>query len=59
MSKAAPAFPRSADLWFVINGALEECIKHLNSNNIVILQGPIARTSALGAIKSGYIRDPS
>ena len=55
--KAFAPLPGSADLCFVIDGALEEFIKHLNENNIEILQGPIARTGALGAINSVYIRD--
>ena len=56
--KAAAPLPGSADLCFVIDGPLDEFIKHLNDNNIAILQGPIARTGALGAINSVYIRDP-
>jgi len=56
--KAASPLPGSADLCFVIDDALEEFIKHLNDNNIEILQGPIVRTGALGAINSVYIRDP-
>ena len=42
----------------MIDGALEEFIGHLNGNKIEILQGPLARTGAFGAIKSVYIRDP-
>ena len=59
MSKAASPLPRSADLCFVIDGPLEEFIKHPNDAKIEILRGPIARTGALGAINSVYIRDPS
>ena len=56
--KAASPLPGSADLCFVIDDALEEFIKYLNDNNFEILQGPVARTGALGAINSVYIRDP-
>jgi len=56
--KAFAPLPGSADLCFVIDGALEEFIGHLHDNNIEILQGPLARTGALGAINSVYIRDP-
>lgn len=56
--KAASPLPGSADLCFIIDGPLDELIKQLNDNNIVILQGPIARTGALGEINSVYIRDP-
>ena len=58
MPKPASPLPRSADLCFVIDGLLEEFIGHLNDNNIEILQGPVARTGALGAINSLYIRVP-
>ena len=57
-TKAASPLPCSAVLCFIIVGPLEEFIKHLNDNNIEILQGPVARTGALGAINSVYIRDP-
>ena len=56
--KAASPLPGSADLCFVLDGALEDFIGHLNDNNIEILQGPLARTGALGVINSVYIRDP-
>ena len=56
--KAASPLPGSADLCFIIDGPLEEFIGHLNDNNIEILQGPLARTGALGVINSVYIRDP-
>ena len=58
MPKAASPLPRSADLCFVRDGLLEEFIGHLNDNNIEILQGPVARTGALGVINSLYIRVP-
>ena len=56
--KAFAPLPGSADLCFIIDGPLEEFIGNLNDNNIEILQGPVARTGALGAINSVYIRDP-
>ena len=56
--KAASPLPGSADLCLIIDGPLDEFIKHLNDNNIEILQGPLARTGALGVINSIYIRDP-
>ena len=56
--KAFTPLPGTADLCFIIDGALEEFIGHLNDKNIEILQGPIARTGALGVINSVYIRDP-
>ena len=56
--KAASPLPGSADLCFIVDGALEDFMKQLNYNNIEILQGPVARNGALGAINSVYIRDP-
>lgn len=56
--KAASPLPGSADLCFIVDGALEDFMKHLNYNNIEILQGPVERNGALGAINSVYIRDP-
>lgn len=56
--KAASPLPGSADLCFIVDGALEDFMKQLNYNNIEILLGPVARNGALGAIKSVYIRDP-
>jgi hypothetical protein len=55
--KAASPLSGSADLCFISDGGLEEFIKHLNDNNIEILQGAIARTGALSAINSVHICD--
>ena len=56
--KASRPLPGTADLCFLIDVDLSECIEHLISNDIEILQGPIERTGALGPINSIYIRDP-
>ena len=54
------AFPTrgSADLCFISETPVEQIIQHLKQRHIVIEQGPIQRTGALGAILSVYIRDP-
>lgn len=56
--KASTPLPGTADLCFLIDVDLSECIEHLISNDIEILQGPIERTGAIGPINSIYIRDP-
>lgn len=56
--KAEKPTPGSADLCFIIEAPLAEAIKQITSHNISIVAGPVARTGALGAITSVYIRDP-
>lgn len=48
----------SADLCFISNTPLVEVIEHVESQGVVIEEGPIARTGAMGKIQSIYIRDP-
>ena len=45
----------SADLCFVTDTPIEAVIEHCD---IVIEEGPVARTGARGPIRSVYIRDP-
>jgi catechol 2,3-dioxygenase-like lactoylglutathione lyase family enzyme len=56
--KAAHPQPGSADLCFVTHTPLEEVIKHLAACRVAIIEGPVARTGARGALMSVYIRDP-
>ena len=48
----------SADLCFIINENISKVQKELESANIDIEEGPVARTGAMGKITSIYIRDP-
>ncbi len=48
----------SADLCFISSIPLEEVIVHLKELNIIIEEGIVSRTGALGNIKSIYLRDP-
>ncbi len=55
---AATPLPGSADLCFVTKAALGEWIAHLAACNVVLEDGPVARTGALGPMNSIYFRDP-
>lgn len=48
----------SADLCFLTSVPLDEVIQHLSTLQIEIIEGPVQRTGATGAILSIYIRDP-
>ena len=50
--------PGSADLCLITRTSLEEVIAHLQQEGVVILEGPVARTGAIGPISSVYFRDP-
>lgn len=56
--KAQEPTPGSADLCFISSTPLAEVIVHLQSCHVGILEGPVRRTGALGAIESVYFRDP-
>ena len=55
---AARATPGSADLCFVIDEPLEVAKTRLEARGIAIIEGPVARSGATGAIESLYFRDP-
>lgn len=48
----------SADLCFITSTPLNELIIHLAHQKVVIQEGPVQRTGAVGNIMSVYIRDP-
>jgi len=50
--------PGSLDLCFIASVTLEEVIERLNKAKISIIEGPVAKTGALGPIRSVYVRDP-
>ena len=52
------AIQGSADLCFISDGPLDDWQTKLSSQNVLIEAGPVARTGAMGAIMSIYIRDP-
>jgi len=55
---AARPTPGSADLCFVIDIPLEDAKTRLESRGVDIIEGPVARSGATGAIESLYFRDP-
>ncbi len=56
--KAYHPTPGSADLCFISTTPMDQIIQHLQTVGVDILEGPVARTGAIGAILSVYFRDP-
>jgi catechol 2,3-dioxygenase-like lactoylglutathione lyase family enzyme len=56
--KADRPLPGSADLCLIADTPLDDVIRHLNHCNVVIEEGPVIRTGAMGKIRSVYVRDP-
>lgn len=56
--KAKAPTAGSADLCFLLTGALEAAVAHLKALGITIEVGPVERTGATGRIQSIYLRDP-
>jgi catechol 2,3-dioxygenase-like lactoylglutathione lyase family enzyme len=50
--------PGSLDLCFVTTQSPDEVLNHLRSCGIAVVDGPVRRTGALGAMTSIYCRDP-
>ena len=56
--KAEVPTPGSEDLCFVSETGLPEAMEHVQKQGVVIIEGPVARTGAVGPITSFYFRDP-
>jgi catechol 2,3-dioxygenase-like lactoylglutathione lyase family enzyme len=50
--------PGSGDLCLLVEGGLEEWLEHLEDQGVEVIEGPVARTGALGPMTSIYVRDP-
>lgn len=56
--RAAHATAGSGDLCLISAVPLEEVIAHLDARGVTIIEGPVEKTGATGAIRSVYFRDP-
>lgn len=56
--KAATPTPGSADLCFVGGDDPAAFASHLHACGVAVIEGPVARTGALGPMTSVYFRDP-
>jgi catechol 2,3-dioxygenase-like lactoylglutathione lyase family enzyme len=56
--RAHVAVPGSLDLCFIASVSLEKVIEKLHAKKIQILEGPVAKTGAMGRMQSVYVRDP-
>ncbi|MFC1857843.1 VOC family protein [Thermodesulfobacteriota bacterium] len=56
--KAKNPVPGSEDLCFITETKLEEAVANVESKGVKVIEGPVKRTGAVGAILSFYFRDP-
>lgn len=56
--KAARPTPGSVDLCLIATQPLASVIAHLHACGVAVVEGPVAKTGAVGPIRSVYFRDP-
>ena len=56
--KAKAPTPGSADICLITEAPIDTVIAHLAANQVDVIEGPVARTGAIGPITSVYFRDP-
>jgi len=56
--KALNPAPGAIDLCFIASTVLEDVIAELREQQVSIIEGPVAKTGALGPMMSVYFRDP-
>jgi catechol 2,3-dioxygenase-like lactoylglutathione lyase family enzyme len=56
--KAERPTPGSADLCFLTQTPVGQYVAHLAALGIAVIEGPVARTGAVGPLWSIYVRDP-
>jgi catechol 2,3-dioxygenase-like lactoylglutathione lyase family enzyme len=55
---SAAVLPGSADLCFITAVRADDVVAHLKQCGVAVVQGPVAKTGALGPMMSVYCRDP-
>ncbi len=56
--KADHPTPGSADICLITETPLDQVVQHLLAHGVVITEGPVQRSGAIGPILSVYFRDP-
>jgi catechol 2,3-dioxygenase-like lactoylglutathione lyase family enzyme len=56
--KALKPVPGSIDVCFITESPLGDVIAQLQAEGIVVIEGPVPKTGALGPMTSVYFRDP-
>lgn len=56
--KAAHSTPGSGDLCLITTDTLDAVVARLTAAGVAIEEGPVARSGALGPMRSVYMRDP-
>jgi catechol 2,3-dioxygenase-like lactoylglutathione lyase family enzyme len=56
--KALKPVPGAIDLCFISRTPLDAVVAHLEANGVVVIEGPVPKTGALGPMQSVYFRDP-
>ena len=56
--KALKPAPGTMDLCFIASSSLDEVMEALKAEGVVIIEGPVPKTGALGPMTSVYFRDP-
>jgi len=50
--------PGSADFCLITSVPMQQVITHLQASGVVLIEGPVKRTGAVGTLLSVYFRDP-
>ena len=56
--RAKNPFPGSADFCLISETPMDDVIAHLGACGVEIIEGPVTKTGAVGALTSVYFRDP-
>jgi catechol 2,3-dioxygenase-like lactoylglutathione lyase family enzyme len=56
--KALRPAPGAIDICFITAQSLDDVMARLREQGVVIIEGPVDKTGALGPMKSVYFRDP-